>query len=141
MSVEGGALQGLSERVGQIDIRVNLFKDEEILLNPVTQSKILNIHVTGPWVWLLSIGHGSTGVIILIADSSCLLWNVQVPEDTAYVETHFAGIASSHKFGLSGGEGNCGLKLHFICNGATSQTHTKSGKRTTGLHASSPVRI
>jgi hypothetical protein len=38
MLVEGGALQGLSERVGQIDAGVNLFKDEEVLLNPVTQS-------------------------------------------------------------------------------------------------------
>ncbi len=85
-------MQGLSERVGQIDVRFNPFKDEEVLLDPVTQSKILNIHVTGPWSWLLSIGHGGTGGIILIDDGSCLLWNVQVPEDTAYVETHLLAL-------------------------------------------------
>jgi hypothetical protein len=76
MSVEGGALQGLSESLGQIDVCVNPLKDEEVLFNPVALSKILNIHVMGLWGWLLSIGHGGTGIIILIGDSSSLLLNV-----------------------------------------------------------------
>ncbi len=47
MSVEGGTVQGLSESLSHINVCVNPFKDEEVLLSPITQCKVLNIHVTG----------------------------------------------------------------------------------------------
>jgi hypothetical protein len=70
------SLRGHSDRVSHINVCVNPFKDEEVLLNPITQSKVLNIHVTGAWGWLLSISHGGTGTIILVGDCGCFLWNV-----------------------------------------------------------------
>ncbi len=69
----GGALQGLSERVMFVSIRSRMRRFAQ---PNHTVKKVLNIHVTGVWGWLLSISHGGTGVIILVGDSSCFLCNV-----------------------------------------------------------------
>ena len=83
MSVEECGTELFGEYVSHVDGGVNTFELDQISLDPFEQDIILNVHVPCPWRGFLCIGHYSAGIIILIEDGCRILWDAQIPHDTA----------------------------------------------------------
>ncbi len=77
------AREDFCEVVRCVDGSVNSFEDDEVALHPVTQRKILNVNVTHAWSRFLGIAHRSTTIIVLVSHRSRLLWDTEIPKDTA----------------------------------------------------------
>ncbi len=71
------------EVVRCVDGSVNSFEDDEVPLHPVTQRKILNVNVTRAWSRFLGVAHQSTTIIVLVSHCNRLLWDIEIPKDTA----------------------------------------------------------
>ncbi len=65
--------------VSDIDGSVDLFKMDEIALDPFTKGKILNVNMAHARGGLLSIAHSRTAVIVLVGNGCGLLGNIEVP--------------------------------------------------------------
>ena len=110
------------------------FKMDQVLFNPFTKCKVLDVNMACAASWLLRISHCSTAIIIFICYCGCFLWDVYVPKDTANKEAHSTYITGGHEFCFSGGEGNCGLKFRYRLSPPDRKIQTPVNERRVLVH-------
>jgi hypothetical protein len=125
--------------VCNINQSINLFEMDQILLNPFTKRKILDIDMANTRRGLLSAAHCHTTVVVLICHVGGFLGDVEAPKDTPDKERHPADTASGHKFRLGSRERNRGLELGFVGNRVTGKLNTDTAKGASGLDTCEPV--
>lgn len=114
--------------IGHIYRRINAFQYHQVAFDPITKGEEFDIDVPCSCGRLLRVAHGSTPVIIFVEKGSSFLWNVEVAKNAAYIENHFTGVTSRHKFGFSTRPGDCRLKTAFVSNGAAGESYAYPSK-------------
>ena len=90
------------EVVHHVEFGVNVFEDNQVTFYPFAEYIVFNIHMVDAVSWLSGVGHSSTGIIILICNRCCTLWNSEVPENTLTEENYFPTVGRVNIFGLCG---------------------------------------
>ncbi len=127
--------------VGNVDQCVDPFETYEVMLNPFTKGKILNIDMVCMRRGLLSIAHCRATIVVFVSNGHGFLWDIEVPEYTTDKEGHAAEVTGGHKFSLCRREGNCWLKLGFVGNCAASKLDAGTTEEASSLDACSPIGI
>ena len=96
MSMKEDFGEGFCVMVCNINRSINSFEMDQILLDPFTKSKILDIDMASRRHGLLSIAHRHTTVVVLVCNGGSFLWDIEVPEDTTDEEGHLAEVACGH---------------------------------------------
>ncbi len=133
--------ENFGEVIRGIDGCVDPFKNNEVAFHPITQRKILNVNMMCAWGRLLCDAHCRTIVIDFVSHRSCLLWYIQIPENTTNKEAHPTDIAGCHKFCLSGGQCHSGLEFCFVGNGAAGKLNAHTAEGTTCFYTGGPIRV
>jgi hypothetical protein len=141
MTMEESTWESFGEVIRGIDGRVHPFENNEVTFHPTTQRKILNVNMTCAWGRLLGFAHCSTTVIVFVSHRSCLLWSIQIPENTTNKEAHLTNIAGRHKFCLSGGQCHSGLEFCFLGKGAAGELNTHTAEGTTCFYTGGPIQV
>jgi hypothetical protein len=128
MSVKQGLRKTFREMVQHVDLRVDLFQEHKVAVNPFTNRKVFYVHVTCASHGFLCFTHCSTSIIVLVEHGGGFLGNAKVPHDATDKQDHLPGIVHRHEFGLGGGSSHRGLESTLVCNHATSKSNYSSAK-------------
>ena len=85
--------------IRHIDGGIDSVEYHQVAFHPVAKG-VFDIDVLGPGGGFLCVAHGGAAVVVFIQESCGFLGYVEVPENAADIENHFAGITCSHEFGL-----------------------------------------
>ena len=114
--------------VGHVDGGVNPIQEDEVPFNPFTQGEVFDVNVPCPRGGFLGVAHCGTAIVILIKDSCCFLWNVEIPEYAPDKKYHLTRVICSHKSGFSRQAGDRRLEFAFICDHATSEVNADAAE-------------
>ncbi len=127
--------------IGNVDGSVNPLQVDQVAFDPIAESKVFDINVTGACSRLLGIAHGGTPIVIFVCNGCSFLRDVEVPKDAAYKQRHTANVACSHKFHFCGQEGNRRLESCLVGNGAAGKLDANAAERASSLDARCPVGV
>ncbi len=73
--------QDFREVVRKINRCIDSVEKDQVALDPVTQCEVFDVDMSRSRGRFLSIPHSGAAVVVFVSNSSCLLRNVEVPED------------------------------------------------------------
>ena len=93
--------KGLGSLVSDIDDARDMTHDNETMMLPLLNSKVLYVNVSGVRSGLAFIDHGNGGDVVFVERCGTLLWNAKLMKDGTKVFGNLGSMHSGNEFSLS----------------------------------------
>ena len=115
--------------VGNVDKARDVMHDDDSMMLPLLNGKMLNVNMPGAGSGFALIDHGNGGDVVLVEQCWSFLGNTEFMKDGTKVFGNLGSMHSSNELSLGGTCSNSGLKFGLVGNGTTSKTEYNTSER------------